>query len=59
MIVVVNPNNPTGHILSEAEMDAVVAAERVGAWLLADEVYTGAERRVDAETPSFYGRYDE
>jgi aspartate/methionine/tyrosine aminotransferase len=59
MICVCNPNNPTGRIMSEAEMDAVVAAaERVGAWLLADEVYRGAERERDEETPSFYGRYD-
>ena len=59
MIVVVNPNNPTGRIMSEGEMDAVVAtAERVGAWLLADEVYRGAERERDEETPSFHGRYD-
>ncbi len=58
MIAVVNPNNPTGRIMSTAEMDAVVAAaERVGAWLLADEVYRGAEREKD-ETPSFFGRYD-
>jgi aspartate/methionine/tyrosine aminotransferase len=59
MIVVVNPNNPTGRIMSGAEMDAVVAAaERVGAWLLADEVYRGAERERAEETPSFHGRYD-
>ncbi len=59
MICVVNPNNPTGRIMSEAEMDAVVAAaERSGAWLLADEVYRGAEREREEETPSFYGRYD-
>jgi len=59
MIVVVNPNNPTGRIMSEPEMDSVVAAaERVGAWLLADEVYRGAERERDEETPSFFGRYD-
>ncbi len=59
MICVVNPNNPTGRIMSEAEMDAVVAAaQRSGAWLLADEVYRGAERDRDEETPSFYGRYD-
>jgi aspartate/methionine/tyrosine aminotransferase len=30
----------------------------VGAWILADEVYRGAERTTDEETPSFYGRYD-
>ena len=59
MIAIVNPNNPTGHIMTEAEMDAVVAAaDRVGAWILADEVYRGAERLQEAETPSFYGRYD-
>lgn len=59
VIAVCNPNNPTGHILTEVEMDAIVAeAERVGAWLIADEVYRGAERMTDDETPSFFGRYD-
>ena len=59
LIAVCNPNNPTGHIMSSAEMDAVVAAaDRVGAWLLADEVYSGAERLTDEQTPSFWGRYD-
>ncbi len=59
LIAVCNPNNPTGRIMSEAEMDAVVAAaDRVGAWLLADEVYAGAERETDTQTPSFFGRYD-
>jgi aspartate/methionine/tyrosine aminotransferase len=59
LIAVCNPNNPTGYILTEAEMDAIVAvAERVGAWLLADEVYSGAERLTDTQTPSFWGRYD-
>lgn len=59
VIAVVNPNNPTGHIFTEDEMNAVVsAADRVGAWILADEVYRGAEREREEETPSFYGRYD-
>lgn len=59
LIAVCNPNNPTGRILTEAEMDAVVAvAERVGCWILADEVYAGAERLTDRQTTSFYGRYD-
>lgn len=59
VIAVCNPNNPTGYILTDAEMDAVVAAaDRVGAWILADEVYRGAERLREEETPSFYGRYD-
>ncbi len=57
LIAVCNPNNPTGRIMTEAEMSAVVAAaERVGAWILADEVYAGAERRTDEQTPSFHGR---
>jgi aspartate/methionine/tyrosine aminotransferase len=59
LIAVCNPNNPTGRIMTPAEMDAVVAvAERAGAWLLSDEVYRGAERETDDEAPSFYGRYD-
>jgi aspartate/methionine/tyrosine aminotransferase len=40
-------------------MEAIIAAaDRVGAWILADEVYSGAERVTDEQTPSFYGRYD-
>jgi aspartate/methionine/tyrosine aminotransferase len=59
LIAVCNPNNPTGRIMTDPEMDAVVAAaEHAGAWLLADEVYRGAERETDEETPSFHGRYD-
>ncbi|MFC1583076.1 aminotransferase class I/II-fold pyridoxal phosphate-dependent enzyme, partial [Candidatus Neomarinimicrobiota bacterium] len=59
LIAVCNPNNPTGHILTDSEMDAIItAADHVGAWILADEVYRGAERTTDVETPSFYGLYD-
>jgi len=59
LIAVCNPNNPTGRALTEAEMDAIVAiAEPVGAWILSDEVYSGAERTSDRQTPSFFGRYD-
>ena len=59
LVAVCNPNNPTGRIMSSPEMDAVVAAaDRVGAWILADEVYSGAERLTDEQTPSFWGRYD-
>ena len=59
LIAVCNPDNPTGYILTETEMEAIVAAaDRVGAWILADEVYSGAERLTDTQTPSFWGRYD-
>ena len=59
LIAVCNPNNPTGHIMTDDEMNAVIsAAERTGAWLLSDEVYTGAEHHQEEVTPSFWGRYD-
>jgi len=58
VIAVCNPNNPTGAILTEVEMKRLVSiASRVGAWLLADEVYRGAELKRDL-TPSFWGMYD-
>ena len=58
LIVITNPNNPTGAVLSGEAMSAIVeAAQRVGAWIVADEVYQGAERTGET-TPSFWGRYD-
>ncbi len=58
MIVVCNPNNPTGAVLTESEMEAIVQmAARSGAWLLADEIYQGSERD-GRTTPTFWGRYD-
>ena len=58
VVVVTNPNNPTGAVLTRAEMDAIVAAARsAGAWIVADEVYRGAELVGDAESPSFWGAY--
>ncbi len=57
-VLVTNPNNPTGVCLSDEAMDALVeATERHGAWILADEVYAGAENERDP-TPSFWGRHD-
>ncbi len=59
LIAICNPNNPTGYILTDNEIDKIVAiADRVGSWILADEVYRGAERKTDKESTSFYGRYD-
>ena len=57
-VVVCNPNNPSGAVLTAGEMEALVlAASRVGAWIVADEVYRGAEV-VGPLTPTFWGRYD-
>lgn len=58
LVVVTNPHNPTGHVLADAMRRAIVErAGEVGAWLLADEVYIGAERD-GRTTPSFWGSYD-
>ncbi|MGD0308743.1 MAG: aminotransferase class I/II-fold pyridoxal phosphate-dependent enzyme [Acidobacteriota bacterium] len=58
MIVVCNPNNPTGAILTAGEMDAMVRmASKCGAWILADEIYQGSERS-GLTTPTFWGKYD-
>ena len=58
LIAVCNPNNPTGSILSENDMKEICRiAGTVGAWILADEVYRGAEVE-GPETPSFWGLYD-
>jgi aspartate/methionine/tyrosine aminotransferase len=59
LIAVCNPDNPTGRTLTETEMDGIITcAKSVGAWILADEVYRGADRVSDVENTSFYGRYD-
>ena len=58
LISIVNPNNPTGSILTHEEMRRIVdICEKTGAWLHADEVYRGTELTGD-ETPSFWGMYE-
>ena len=56
MIVICNPNNPTGARLTADELDHIArVADRHGAWILSDEVYRGAE--IDGqETASMWGR---
>ena len=59
IIHVVNPNNPTGRILTVKDRQALVsAAAGVGAWIVADEVYAGTELNSDTPTPSFWGEYE-
>ncbi len=58
MIFLCNPNNPTGHLMSQAELERVVAlAAKVGAYVLTDEVYRGLEWGADT-TPSAAALYD-
>jgi aspartate/methionine/tyrosine aminotransferase len=56
LVVVTNPNNPTGAVLDPAIADRIAArADAAGAWILADEVYQGAERELPP-TASFWGK---
>lgn len=58
LVYISNPNNPTGSILSRNGMQRIVdRCERVGAYLLADEVYLGAEIHCE-RTRSFWGMSD-
>jgi aspartate/methionine/tyrosine aminotransferase len=58
LVYLSNPNNPTGSVLSDDAMRRIVArCDDTGAWLLADEVYLGAE--IDRpRTSSFWGMSD-
>jgi len=57
LIFLTNPNNPTGCLMTAADLAQVVAiADRVGAWLLVDEVYAGLEWAGD-RAPSVAGMY--
>ena len=58
VISICNPNNPTGSVLSTNQMEKIIEiAQKVGAYLLVDEVYIGAELGLN-ETKSFIGLYE-
>ena len=58
IVVVCNPNNPTGARIPADELNQVCRiAGRVGAWVLSDEIYRGAELD-SVETPTMWGRYE-
>jgi aspartate/methionine/tyrosine aminotransferase len=58
LIAICNPNNPTGARFTDAEIDAVCRiAAGVGAWVLSDEIYRGAELD-GVDTPTAWARYD-
>ncbi|MGC1546050.1 MAG: aminotransferase class I/II-fold pyridoxal phosphate-dependent enzyme, partial [Candidatus Acidiferrales bacterium] len=58
LIAICNPSNPTGAVLRDDMRAAVVAAAaKVGAWIISDEVYRGAE--FDGEmTETMWGGYE-
>lgn len=58
IIALTNPNNPTGALLDRSGLDRIAAiADRVGAWVLCDEVYRGTER--EGQCPSIREVYPE
>ena len=58
LVYVSNPHNPTGSVLSHEAMQRIVRrCDEVGAYLLADEVYLGAEIYC-SRTRSFWGMSD-
>jgi aspartate/methionine/tyrosine aminotransferase len=58
LIVICNPNNPTGAIIDRKIMDEIVGmARRSGAFILSDEIYRGSEFS-GVECPSFLDLYE-
>lgn len=58
LLLICNPDNPTGARFDAVDLDAIcAAAAQHGTWVLSDEIYRGAE--LDGrETPTLWGRYD-
>jgi aspartate/methionine/tyrosine aminotransferase len=57
-ILICNPNNPTGARLTSGELDEICRiASRVGAWVISDEIYRGAELD-GVDTPTVWARYE-
>jgi len=58
LIAVNNPNNPTGALLDESTLRAIAAmADKVGAYVLCDEVYRGVAIEGDDLGPSIVDVY--
>ncbi len=58
LIAICNPNNPTGVMARDDDLREICkVAGKVGAWILADEVYTGAELG-DEPSATLWGWYD-
>lgn len=59
LIVLTNPNNPTGALIDRSMLEEIVAIARgAGAWLLADEVYRGVDQEGDGFTASLADLYE-
>jgi aspartate/methionine/tyrosine aminotransferase len=58
IVVINNPNNPTGSLMDRPTLEAVARiADRVGAYVLCDEVYRGLDQEGDGYTASIADIY--
>lgn len=59
LIVLNNPNNPTGALMGEALLREIVEVARAaGAWILCDEVYRRLEHEAGTMAPSIVDLYE-
>ncbi|NTI64298.1 aminotransferase [Agrobacterium rhizogenes] len=59
LIVLNNPNNPTGALMDRAYIEKIVEIARIsGAWILCDEVYRGTDQQGDGMTASIADLYE-
>ncbi|MFF8313291.1 aminotransferase [Streptomyces lydicus] len=59
LVAVNNPNNPTGALIDEAGLARMAKiADRVGAWVLCDEVYRGVDQAGNGFTTSIADLYE-
>ncbi|MGH8779472.1 aminotransferase [Paraburkholderia sp.] len=59
MISINNPNNPTGSLMEQPFLEALVEIARsCGAWILCDEVYRGTDQHGDGFTASIADLYE-
>ena len=59
LIVINNPNNPTGALMDRAFLEQVIAVARErDAWLLSDEVYRGLDHEGEGTTPAIVDLYE-
>ncbi|MFP4482303.1 MAG: aminotransferase [Thermovirgaceae bacterium] len=59
LVVLNNPNNPTGALMDEKHLKEIVGiAKKKGAWILCDEAYRGLEHDPEDSVPSVVDLYE-
>ncbi|MCP4045511.1 MAG: aminotransferase, partial [Gammaproteobacteria bacterium] len=59
LIAINNPNNPTGSLMDRTTLEAIAEiADKIGAWVLCDEVYRGTDQEGRGKTASMADLYE-